>query len=924
MRFSRSDAAIFSLVLVFSSILLLFFLRDVNRVAERNGGVVLGAVTFRKNTTTRRSESSMRWEKLVGGSAVYRNDTIRTGDLSEASMTFKDGSTLSLYENAMIRIGTAGSAQSFEILGGAIHMTGGSGDSHAPKKIRAGKSVIDITPGSVVSISAVGTAVSVDVSSGAVSLVSPGGQVSQIAGNETLNIDTKSDKSTIVQRKITLAEPEQGARFFSSASAENISLKAKSTDEQGKYFFEISKDFAFSEIEKTGTAGAGPDGTLVATVPLPPGLWYWRVRAESGDASAASRLSVISTRAPEPVWPVDRAAIRFRKNLSPIVFSWTETPGASSYVLEFSRDSRGISVVRKFATALPGITVPDLAEGTWYWRAVPVFPEGAAVSIGVSPLREILVTRSGEMRPLRAVAPAEGSLYEIRNGIAGDIAFSWNPEADASSYELSVFSASDRLTPIASWQTEQSWLSLDGAKATFLAKAGSYFWSVSWKDAEGNLSPRSALRRIDGVDGRAAIKPLFPPDGYTVLETLVPAIRFVWKNGLTARTVLQLSRDSSFSKIGVEKEASDNFLEGLKCAAGLWFWRLVSYNADGSVFLVSESRTLRVALPFGSPVLIHPSPDSRFEVPDGDSFKFTWTRIGGADYYSCKLYPSDSAARPLFSAEYLDAHECDIPMGTYPEGTYRVVLQAFARDSEAGTRIVGIPGRELVSFKKIFPVEPVSPTDGSKISGLTARRKGVVLEWRSAEATDSLSLIVTRDDLLYPVRFVWKPGMTTFVLPNLEPGTYSWKIRALRSGLEISSKTQPTFTVLPVPPLDAPIAISPPDKAVFDYTYIDTKRSIRFEWRPVSGATDYTLKILPADRSGVLFKVERLKATAYTLENLSCLDRGDFIWEVSAQNYWNDGELDQTGLVSAIRFSVSLPELRAPILKLQGAEYYGL
>ena len=874
----------------------------------------------------------MRWERLTDGSAVYLGDTVRTSDRSEASLKFVDGSTLSLYENAMIRIGSAGLVQTLEILGGSIHMTGGSGTSNAPRKIRVGKSVVNISADSEVSISAVGATISVDVSSGSATLVSPSGKVDKISGNEMVSIDKSSNATTIIQRTITPASPAQGARFFSSANAENISFNAKPNDSSGKYFFEISKDYGFSDVEKTELGAFSPDGNLAASIALPPGIWYWRIRADSGELSSVSRLSIVSTRAPDPVWPEDRATIRFRKKLSPIAFSWTESPGAASYVLEISRDRQGVSVVRTFIAALPGITVADLAEGSWFWRAVPVFPESSTVSVVVPPLQEIIVVRSGEMRQLRSIVPVDGALYEIQNGVVNDVSFSWEPESDAASYELSVFSASDRLTPVASFRTDRSWLSLDSAKAPVLAKAGSYFWSVSWKDAEGNLSLASALRRIDGVDGRAAIQPVFPPDGYTAAESLVPDIRFVWKSSMTARTVFQLSQDFSFAKIAIEKEAVGNSLEGLSCRAGMWYWRLVSYNADGSVFLVSESRSLRVAVPFGSPVLVQPTPDSLFELADGDSVNFSWTRIGGADFYSCKMYQVDPslspgsgpADSPLFSAEYLDAHECDIPLGTFPEGAYRIVLQAFARDSASGTRIVGIPGSVRVAFKKVSFVEALAPKDGSEIDGLAARRKGVVLEWRSSEVPDSLSIVVTRDNLLYPVNFSWHSGMRSFLLPNLSPGTYTWKIRARHAGFDISSKSQPTFTVRPVPFLDVPVSISPADNAVFDYSYIETKKNIRFEWQSVKGATEYTIRILSADRSRVLFKVDRVKSTSYTLGNLSCLDRGDFIWEVSAQNYWTDGKKDQDGAASARRFSIHLPKLQAPILKLKGAEYYGL
>ncbi|HOT63592.1 MAG TPA: hypothetical protein PLU93_12090, partial [Treponemataceae bacterium] len=107
MRFSRSDACFTAIILALVAFLSYLFVRDINLVVGRAGAEELGTIVLRKRTVTRRQASSYRWERLRHDSPVYRGDTIRTADLSEAQIVLGKELTLDVFENSLLTVSIA-------------------------------------------------------------------------------------------------------------------------------------------------------------------------------------------------------------------------------------------------------------------------------------------------------------------------------------------------------------------------------------------------------------------------------------------------------------------------------------------------------------------------------------------------------------------------------------------------------------------------------------------------------------------------------------------------------------------------------------------------------------------------------------------------------------------------------------------------
>ncbi len=152
------------LVLVF--FLVDLFIRDINLVLGGNGAKEIGTIAYKKRSATRRQASSYRWERLRNESPVYQGDTIRTADLSEASIVFDDQVELDVFENSLLTLLVVDGVSQLDFKQGTMSIAGNESGSGATRVIRSGSSVIELGSGDSASFTQTGSIVSMDVSAG--------------------------------------------------------------------------------------------------------------------------------------------------------------------------------------------------------------------------------------------------------------------------------------------------------------------------------------------------------------------------------------------------------------------------------------------------------------------------------------------------------------------------------------------------------------------------------------------------------------------------------------------------------------------------------------------------------------------------------------------------------------------------------------
>ncbi len=933
MKFSKVDLAVSAVVVLLSGALVFLYSSDVYGVRARKDGVRIGSVEFRKNVSTKRAADDPRWERIGDASAVYDGDTIRTGGLAETRIRLTDGTVITVYENSMVRLDLTKESQSFELSGGTVHVEGGDESSATKRVIKTANSTVTLAPNSGASLSLNEEGLSLGVSSGTATLASASGAVAEVASNEEARLGPAAAAPEVIARELTADSPAEGSRFLALGDSAGGAVSFSGTAPGGTaaVSLEVSRGGEFGASALRVPAERFADGTLSATAKLAGGDWTWRFVAADGGLSPSRRLSLAVSGPPDLRWPRDGDEVTYRSSVPPIRFDWASVPEAASYTLQLSRD--GSTIEREAVSRGTTATVTDLAAGDWRWRVVPVYSIPALSDPVPSPFRVLTVRESPAMEAPVPVSPADGARYEVgpraastggAQGSAGSrtVVFSWRAEAEAASYTVSLYREKGDRTPASAYETARPSLVLERDSDPLLAARGTKYWTVSWNDADGTASPQSVPRSLEGFEQDWSLSASFPPEGYSASESLVPSTRFVWKKSFDAAVSFELSPKADFSQLAYRGETAASSLLGIDCAPGEWYWRVVARSGDGSVLSATEVRRFVVLASLEAPVLGKPLPGSEVSVVAGQKTRFSWEAVPRAEYYTLKLYPVSGAGRVAYASGYLETPECEVALDALPGGEYRAELQAFEKSGALTTGIVGAVGS--AKFTLLTPLRPLTglrPAAGTAYDGLRALREGVTLSWTAPSVPDRLTLRVTRNGKAWgePIRV--NPAQTSIKLARPPEGSYSWRLEAFSGDSDLSPAAGGSFTVRRIPNLPAPLPTSPEAGAVIDYAFLSKNRNIRFEWEPVAGATDYTLSIYRAGSTTPVLSLEGIRGTSRAVTELQVLDRGSFSWTVAAMNHGPEGTLDQVGLAATGAFTIELPQLVSPELKIKGVQY---
>lgn len=914
MKLSASDAAVCAVTLVLSSVLVFFYIQETGRSTVRTDEDPLGAIEFKKLNATRRISGGLVWERIRNNSPVYEADTLRTADASEAVIRFDDGTSLDMYENTMLRLSFRDDERTFEFLGGEISVSGSAGERGSVSggyTIRAGDKTIAVPEGARASLVRTEETLSVEVLDGEISLVHDDGSSETVDRAKELEVNLSSGASRVVSRPVFPLEPEQNARFLIE-HAGPTPLKFTWNLEGGADSPCVLELSGNPEFEPVAFSALSAERTL--PVEITPGTWFWRVRSPDGTVSAVRRFSLYADTPPRQILPAPDTEVLYRKMLPDLQFSWTGTQHADACIFEIASSPDFGNPLRKERTTVDRLTVGSLGEGTWYWRVTPVYPMVLPEERPEPEVRSFVIRKRGDMAPLTATMPLPDSMFLLEVTAVKGMDFSWTPDPEAVEYELSVSRSPDMTDTAAVTTSVRPWISLSGPEAEPFCRSGIWYWAVRWKDVEGNVSPYSESRPLHGTDSAAAVKLVFPPDGYTIADSLVSNTRFAWKSALPAVTLFQLSQDRSFTTVAWEERTDIETLIGRQWKAGTWYWRIKTLNADGSVFVETPARMFRVVDPLPEPRLLTPPSGNTLHLRKEDPFTFSWTEVEGADYYRFALYAvtDDGSETFLAGKEFMQETRIELPFGEFADGLYRIRLQAFGLDKESSTRIIGYLARPSFRFRMISRMALSFPPDGAEFEGLEARRHGIDLAWHVPDTPENSELIVSGDPEGKTVLFRKPGGSGSLRIERLGAGEYFWTVKGDLYGCDVSAREVNRLVVFEIPPLPEPERLSPHRGFVFGPDELRSDPELRFTWDPVPAATRYVFSLFRGADALPVIRMDDLPQPSCTVSDLSVLDRGEYRWTVRAQGIDRNGELEQDGTAAESSFLIDLPRIRTP------------
>jgi hypothetical protein len=154
-------------------------------------------------------------------------------------------------------------------------------------------------------------------------------------------------------------------------------------------------------------------------------------------------------------------------------------------------------------------------------------------------------------------------------------------------------------------------------------------------------------------------------------------------------------------------------------------------------------------------------------------------------------------------------------------------------------------------------------------------------------------------------KYILRDGNAYLYFNNdqLIPGEYEIYVRN-PGGLETRGGTVIVINLLP-----APGNLRPALGYRIGIEELRTQTSIVFSWSAVQGANAYIFTLYAETESGrrQITQTAPENRTSWTMENISTLGRGTFVWQVEAVNRSSSGTIEQRGRIGEGTFIIDIP-----------------
>jgi hypothetical protein len=380
-RFRFRDFLIVILCLSITTYSIYLFRNDLYQTIRLQNVQPVGVITIKSNIVQRRIADRVLWDRLRVESPVYLGDTIRTAELSAATLNIED-QQIDINENTLIRIllsPDGSGALQIELAEGSINITTRAETSGLQLNLMG--RVIETEAGTVLSASAGKDRITLQVNEGKAVFIDEGAG-REISSGTMIALNAEGTEQRVPSAVVT--QPRPNARYVKSEPVPmtlRFAWNRVNLQSQDTLRLEIASDRNFSRIVQSVENLASS-----AEVSLEAGIWNWRLLHENTLLSSG-RLTVVETSNLNLLSPARGSLFRYSDEQPSLRLEWPEKEEASQYIIEIasSPDFANPQISRQ--TAAPFFVDSSLTEGTWYWRVKPVFSsayEGGASFSNVS------------------------------------------------------------------------------------------------------------------------------------------------------------------------------------------------------------------------------------------------------------------------------------------------------------------------------------------------------------------------------------------------------------------------------------------------------------------------------------------------------------------------------------------------------------
>lgn len=331
----------------------------------------IGSISFSENDVRRKNSGNFIWLPGNNKDQVFNEDSIFTGDRSQASIHLNDGTLIQIQENSLVNLNLKNGQMELDLRFGQF-----VGDGKAPLRVRTGSEEYTIQGADAkfeINRSQNG-ALDVKVLSGNAEITGKAGK-QKLNQNESLKIGKNGAEKTEVDAKVRLLTKDD-IYIYRNEDKVPIPFAWEGRGPLAQYQIEISKTEDFKKILVQRSV---IEQKIAVKDSLKEGGYFWRVqgldiRRKALAKSSVQKFYLSYMLAPTITAPEDQATVKTESLdkgqglQAPVKITWEADERHAKYEWQLSKKADFEEIIEKKNLAEKELTTQNLTQGVYFTR----------------------------------------------------------------------------------------------------------------------------------------------------------------------------------------------------------------------------------------------------------------------------------------------------------------------------------------------------------------------------------------------------------------------------------------------------------------------------------------------------------------------------------------------------------------------------